>query len=148
MRIPVPLSTPSHAEPRPPGRPSAQDSDSEEATHPRCTTTGTDTEGRSYDRGYVPAPILLSLVAEPRRRFGDRLRALRRQAGLSQQALGEAAGLDRKTISRVEGGVYSPTLDLVFLIAAALGRPPIDLFVWSEPVHATAGSDETTDPPA
>jgi transcriptional regulator with XRE-family HTH domain len=102
-------------------------------------------EGRSYDGVYVPAPILQSLVADPRRRFGDRLRALRRQAGLTQQALGAAAGLDSKTISRVEGGVYSPTLDRVFLIAAALGRPPVDLFAWSESTGAAA---QPVEPPA
>lgn len=95
---------------------------------------------------YVPAPILQSLVADPRRRFGDRLRALRRQAGLTQQALGAAAGMDSKTISRVEGGIYSPTLDRVFLIAAALGRPPVDLFAWSEPTESATAPVEPGPP--
>lgn len=91
----------------------------------------------------MPEPVV-PFVAERRRLFGNRLRALRRQAGLTQHALGKAAGMDNKTISRVEGGVNSLSLDRVFLLAAALGRPPKDLFRWSEPRTTAAQAEPGT----
>ena len=41
----------------------------------------------------------------------DRLIALRDQRGFSQARLAELAGVDRKTINRIENGHFSPSLD-------------------------------------
>jgi transcriptional regulator with XRE-family HTH domain len=79
----------------------------------------------------VPASILPPELVVSRRLFGARLRQLREDAKLSQEALAEAAGLDRKTVSRLEGGVHSTLLDHVFTLAAALGTPPAALFTWA-----------------
>ncbi|TKK91313.1 helix-turn-helix transcriptional regulator [Herbidospora galbida] len=38
------------------------------------------------------------------------------------------ADVDRKTINRIENGMYSPHLDKVFQIADALAIPTRDLF--------------------
>ncbi|MFF5211069.1 helix-turn-helix transcriptional regulator [Streptosporangium sp. NPDC000396] len=75
----------------------------------------------------MPAPLPPRL-AELRRQFGTRLREVREQQGLSQEKLGELAEVDRKTINRIENGVYSPLLDNVFQIADALGVPAKELF--------------------
>ncbi|GKQ35218.1 helix-turn-helix domain-containing protein [Streptomyces sp. A012304] len=59
--------------------------------------------------------------------IGDRLRASRRAAGLSQIALADRIGRDHKTISRWENGHRSPSvLDLIY-IARALDIPLADL---------------------
>ncbi len=52
--------------------------------------------------------------------FGPRLKALREQAGLSQQALAERVGLSRVGISRLEQGERSPTWKHVLALADAL----------------------------
>jgi transcriptional regulator with XRE-family HTH domain len=74
--------------------------------------------------------ILPPEVLAGRHAFGARLRELRETAGLTQETLGEAAGVDRKTINRIEGGIHSPRVDHVLLIAAALNIRPRDLFDW------------------
>lgn len=77
----------------------------------------------------MPDPITPRL-AELRRQFGLRLRELRERHGLTQEQLGELADVDRKTINRIENGMYSPHLDKVFQIADALSVAPRDLFEW------------------
>lgn len=55
-------------------------------------------------------------------RLGNCLRELRQQAGgLTQQELAERVGVTRQTIIAIEGNRYSPSLEVAFLIAAALG---------------------------
>ncbi|WP_328721715.1 helix-turn-helix domain-containing protein [Streptomyces sp. NBC_00247] len=62
-------------------------------------------------------------VPARRRVIGDRIRAARTSRGLTQEALAEAAGVDRKTISRIEQAVHSPLLDHLLVIAHALDAP-------------------------
>lgn len=55
-------------------------------------------------------------------RLGNRLRELRQHAGgLTQQELAERVGVTRQTIIAIEGNRYSPSLEVAFLIAGALG---------------------------
>ncbi|MER5326550.1 helix-turn-helix transcriptional regulator [Streptosporangium roseum] len=75
----------------------------------------------------MPAPIPPRL-AELRRQFGLRLRDVREGQGLSQERLGELAEVDRKTINRIENGMYSPRLDNVVQIADALDITVKELF--------------------
>ncbi|MGC5015765.1 helix-turn-helix transcriptional regulator [Streptosporangium sp. DT93] len=75
----------------------------------------------------MPAPTTPRL-AELRRQFGLRLRDVREGQGLSQEQLGELAEVDRKTINRIENGMYSPRLDNVFQIADALEISVRELF--------------------
>ena len=60
--------------------------------------------------------------------FGKRLREARLRAGLTQDALGVAIGLDEGPacirISRYESGVHNPSLDVVWQLAEALQVPP------------------------
>lgn len=64
--------------------------------------------------------------------FGRRLRELRKQAGLSQEALAYEAGLDRSYVGGVERGEYNISLQNICLLAKALGLPPHELLRFSE----------------
>jgi transcriptional regulator with XRE-family HTH domain len=59
-------------------------------------------------------------MKEIRRLFGDNVRALRTARGLSQEELGEMAGVHYTYISQVERGVKNCTLEVVERIAAGL----------------------------
>jgi transcriptional regulator with XRE-family HTH domain len=60
--------------------------------------------------------------------FGKRLREARLRAGMTQDALGVAIGLDEGPacirISRYESGVHHPSLDVLVQLAEALQVPP------------------------
>lgn len=57
----------------------------------------------------------------------NRIRELRLEAGLSQQALGDAVGVSKMTISDLERGEMRLDLDYMRRIARALGVLPPDL---------------------
>jgi transcriptional regulator with XRE-family HTH domain len=48
---------------------------------------------------------------------------------MSQEALAEAAGLHNNTISKMERGELSPSVDTVVLVCAAMGYEPWQLFL-------------------
>ena len=50
----------------------------------------------------------------------DRLMELREERGLSQARLAELAGVDRKTINRIENGHFSPSLDTLTRLSVVL----------------------------
>jgi transcriptional regulator with XRE-family HTH domain len=56
-----------------------------------------------------------------RDRIGQRIAALRKLAGWSQEQLSERAGLQRTHISRIEAGKYAVTLETIQAIAEAFG---------------------------
>ncbi len=53
--------------------------------------------------------------------FPERLTALRKARGLTQQALADAIGMAVLQIRRYEGGTSQPTLDVIRRLAIALG---------------------------
>lgn len=56
--------------------------------------------------------------------LGHRLRSLREERGLTQQALARAAGIATDMVSRLENGHYSsPGLRTLLRIAAGMGLP-------------------------
>jgi len=59
--------------------------------------------------------------------FGIAVRRLRLEAGLSQEALGVEAGLDRTYVSGIERGIRNPTLKIISRLANALGASPAQL---------------------
>jgi len=60
-------------------------------------------------------------VPHVRKILGERLRALRRHTGLSQEQLGKRAGLSGKFIGEVERGEKSISVDSLFRVTQALG---------------------------
>lgn len=62
------------------------------------------------------------------RRLGDRIRALRKSAGLSQEALAERATIHSTYLSSLERGHRNPTLNVLVAISAALRVPITTLF--------------------
>jgi transcriptional regulator with XRE-family HTH domain len=69
---------------------------------------------------HVKDPLLI--------RFGERIRALRHDRGLSQEALADATGLHRTYIGAVERGERNVALRNILRIAEALGVAPQELF--------------------
>ncbi|MBP8533124.1 helix-turn-helix transcriptional regulator [Streptomyces sp. MK37H] len=69
----------------------------------------------------MPSEPLPAWVLQQRRRVGNRVRELREARDLSRERLGELAGLDRKTIYRIELAQYGTSVDHLALIARALG---------------------------
>jgi transcriptional regulator with XRE-family HTH domain len=63
-----------------------------------------------------------------RRVFGERIRTLRQDRGLSQERLAEMAGVHRTYLSSLERGERNVSLDNIIAIAEALGVSPADLF--------------------
>jgi transcriptional regulator with XRE-family HTH domain len=59
--------------------------------------------------------------------FGLILRQVRQDKGLTQERLGELAGLHRTYISLLERGLRTPTLDVLFRLAESLGVSASDL---------------------
>jgi DNA-binding XRE family transcriptional regulator len=59
----------------------------------------------------------------PQVALGRAIGLRRRETGLTQEALADAAGLDATTIRGIEGGKANPTWDVADRIARALGWP-------------------------
>ena len=62
--------------------------------------------------------------------FGQRLRALRLELGLSQATLAERANVTPEYISRIERGAVGPSMEVIAKLAHALGVPPQALFAF------------------
>ena len=58
---------------------------------------------------------------QTRERIGQRVKALRLLADLSQDELAQRAGLQRTHIGRIEGGKYAVNIETLQAIAEALG---------------------------
>lgn len=60
-------------------------------------------------------------------RLGDAIRARRQKAGLSQEALADAAGINRTHMGEVERGKRNVSLVALIAVAGALGCTVADL---------------------
>jgi len=81
-------------------------------------------------RKTVSKPTETSLkrdVQNMRNELADRLLTLRAKKDLSQAGLAELAGVDRKTINRIENGHFSPALDTLVRLSSALSVTPSSL---------------------
>ncbi len=66
-------------------------------------------------------------AVELQKRFGERLRDLRRERGISQEELADRAGLDRTYVSGIERGKRNVGLVNIVRLARALSVSPISL---------------------
>jgi transcriptional regulator with XRE-family HTH domain len=70
------------------------------------------------------------------KRFGERIRALRQQKGISQEKLAELSNLHRTYVSSVELGERNVSLKNIQALADALGVSLQELFAGNEfPKH-------------
>lgn len=61
------------------------------------------------------------LKQKTRERIGQRIAALRKSKGMTQEQLAISAGLQRTHIGRIEAGKYAVTLEVVQAISEAFG---------------------------
>lgn len=68
-------------------------------------------------------------MTKRRTRVTNQIKHLRAQSGqMTQAELAEKIGVTRQTVIAIEGGKYSPSLEMAFEIAHALGRPLDEVF--------------------
>lgn len=59
----------------------------------------------------------------------NRIRTLRFLHGeMTQQQLADQVGVTRQTVNAIEGGKYSPSLEVAFRIARVFGKPLEEVF--------------------
>ena len=68
------------------------------------------------------AAELRAASARSKEIIAEWLRDSRIKADLSQEGLANLAGVDRKTVNRIENGHFSPSVDTMTRIATALGK--------------------------
>jgi transcriptional regulator with XRE-family HTH domain len=81
------------------------------------------------DKGVIMLPAIcpVTVLGKPRMddakdtRFAARLKELREAVGLTQQQLGDRAGLHKLTVAKLEQGLREPSWATVQALAAALG---------------------------
>jgi transcriptional regulator with XRE-family HTH domain len=73
--------------------------------------------------------------------FGRRLRALRKARGLTQEQLGQAAGIDYKHIGGIERGEHAPSFDAIEKLVKVLKVPYHGFFT---PERSVTGQLEDT----
>ena len=71
--------------------------------------------------------VLKRDVQNMRTELAERLLTLRAKHDLSQARLAQLAGVDRKTINRIENGHFSPALDTLVRLSSALSVTPSSL---------------------
>lgn len=76
-----------------------------------------------------PSPEQLELWSTRRKAVGARIRELRLERSLTQEELGNASGMDRKTVLYIELGQRGLGFERLWDIAAVLGVDIADLFV-------------------
>lgn len=67
-------------------------------------------------------------MADIRKKFGKRITGLRYERDWTQEDLAAASGISTRSISSIENGVYSVTLDTIQKLARGLGIPLGKLF--------------------
>jgi transcriptional regulator with XRE-family HTH domain len=60
--------------------------------------------------------------------FGQRVRDLRKEKGLSQEAFADLTGIDRSYMGHIERGEKNVTLTKIYQIADAMQLEIVDLF--------------------
>ncbi|WP_198299655.1 helix-turn-helix transcriptional regulator [Tumebacillus avium] len=71
------------------------------------------------------------MVIDGKGNIGEKIRTYREERGLSQKELAEKADVSPSTISKVEGGVFTPSPDKLQRVADALGIPFHELIDFS-----------------
>lgn len=75
----------------------------------------------------ITEALLKRRVREQRLVLAARLYEFRQDHDFSQARLAEIAGVDRKTINRIENGHFSPAMDTIVRLGTALGVDPSEI---------------------
>ena len=68
-------------------------------------------------------------MGKPKTRIQNQIRTLRfHQNEMTQQELADRIGVTRQTVNAIEGGKYSPSLEVAFQIAEVFGKPLDEVF--------------------
>ena len=63
----------------------------------------------------------------------NQIRILRfRHGEMTQQQLADQVGVTRQTVNAIEGGKYSPSLEVAFRIAHVFGKPLEEVFQFDD----------------
>ena len=82
-----------------------------------------------------------------RKKIGARIRALREEAGLTQEAVAWACGIPKAHLSRIESGENLPSLPILSALAKHIGAEPYDILAFdlkkprAELLDAARGGD-------
>jgi transcriptional regulator with XRE-family HTH domain len=71
------------------------------------------------------------------RKFGEAVRQLRVDSGITQEVFAEQCGFFRTYLSRIESGKANPTLNAIEVIAVALGCRPSELLAIADAVQSS-----------
>lgn len=74
---------------------------------------------------------IFDMARAPSLKFRNRVPALRKARGLTQEQLGEAIGATRVTVNYIENGEYLPSLEMAFRLARYFGKSIEEMF-WVE----------------
>jgi putative transcriptional regulator len=66
-------------------------------------------------------------VESTQKNVAQNLASYREQSSLTQQQLSDLAGIDRKTLNRIENGHFSPSIDTLTRLAVVLNVSISDL---------------------
>jgi transcriptional regulator with XRE-family HTH domain len=67
------------------------------------------------------------LLLKSQQTLAVRVKTLRLELGMSQEAMALEAGIDRTYASQIERGVSNPSLRVICAVAEILGVEPVDL---------------------
>jgi len=77
---------------------------------------------------YIPNLNKENIMNKLAKDFGNKIREIRKQQGISQEGLADLAELDRTYIGGIERGIRNPSLKNIAKIAKALRVQPRELF--------------------
>ena len=87
-------------------------------------------QGCFTNRGLSPWSLIL---ARSKTLVQNRIREFRlEKEAMTQQDLAHAIGVTRQTVNAIEGGKYSPSLEVAFRIAKAFSKPLEEVFQFHE----------------
>lgn len=75
----------------------------------------------------------------------NRLRVLRAEHELTQEALGKAIGVSRQAVNALETGKHVPSLDLAFRLASLFSLPVEQIFENPHPPRTGGGTRAFSD---
>ena len=64
--------------------------------------------------------VVIALIKEKRNQVASIIQSARAQKGWTQTELGDRVGFSRNTIARIEGSVFSPNADQLYMLMECL----------------------------